>query len=255
MSNDWGAPQNELESALMSAATDAAARPMFYKVLASAKVLIVPAGEMPTIVDGVVSEAAKMQLAKIAIQGQLHIPLFSSQARLPQGTRYLGLAATDLFKMTLGDHLVLNPGAQYGKVLVPAEIVQILDGSILNPTKSFTVKAPTTAMIGQPKDYPTEFVSALKRYFATEPLVEKAFLAQHFIPGVHDEPTLVVSILAPEQELARIAGAVGIIAKGTKKAQNAVDVIKFDDRTTSYFATQEPIYSHKKGGLLGKLFR
>jgi hypothetical protein len=47
-------------------------------------------------VDGVVSEAAKMQLAKIDIQGQLHIPLFSSQARFPEGTRYLGLAATDL---------------------------------------------------------------------------------------------------------------------------------------------------------------
>jgi hypothetical protein len=255
MSNDWGAPQNELESSLMSAATDAAARPMFYKVLANAKVLIVPVGEMPTIVDDVVREPGKLQLAKVAIQGQLHIPLFSSEARLPQDTRYLGLAAADLFKMTQGEHLVLNPGAEYGKVLMPGEIARILDGSIFNPTETFTVKEPTKAMIGQPKDYPTEFVAALKRYFATEPLVEKAFLAQHLIVGVHNEPALLVSILAPEEEFSRIAGAVGVIAQSTKKAQKAVDIVQFDDRTTSYFANQEPIYSRKKAGLLGKLFR
>jgi hypothetical protein len=255
MSNDWGTPQNDLESSLMSAATDAAARPMFYRVLANSKVLIVPVGEMPTIVDDVVREPAKLQLSKVTIQGQLHIPLFSSEARLPQQTRYLSLAATDLFKMTQGEHLVLNPGAQYGKVLMPGEIAQILDGSIFTPSKTFTVTEPTKAWIGQPKDYPTEFVAALKRYFATEALVEKAFLAQHFIAGVHDEPALLVSILAPEHEFSRIAGAVGVIAQSTKKAQKAVDIIQFDVRSNSYFANQEPIYLRKTGGLLGKLFR
>jgi hypothetical protein len=254
MSNDWDTPQNELETALMQAAIDAAARPAFYKVLADAHVLIVPAGEHPAIVDGVVKEAATLQLAQIEIQGQLHTPLFSSEARLPQGTRYLGLAAMDLFNMTRGAHLVLNPGAQYGKILVPSEISQLLDGTLFKPNETFTVKTATTALIGQPKDYPHEFVAALKRFFATEPLVEKAFLAQHLIPGVHDEPALVVSILAPDQDFERIAGSVGVIARETKKTQKAVDITRFDARSDSYFANQEPIYLRKKKGLLGKLF-
>ncbi len=254
MSNDWGTPQNELEAALVQAATDVAARPAFYKALAGAQVLIVPGGEPPAIVDGVVKEAAKLQLAQIDIQGQLHTPLFSSEARLPQGTRYLSLSAMDLFNMTRGAHLVLNPGAQYGKILVPSEVSQLLDGTLFKPSETFTVKKATTALIGQPKDYPHEFAAALKRFFATEPLVEKAFLAQHLIPGVHNEPALVVSILAPENDFERIAGAVGVIARETKKTQKAVDITRFDSRSDSYFVNQEPIYLRKKRGLLGKLF-
>src|SRR3990172_7157059 len=111
MSNDWGNPQNELEAALMRAAADPAARPAFYKALVGAQVLIVPAGEPPPLVNGVLKEAAKLALAQIEIEGQPHIPLFSSEARLPQGTRYLALATSDLFTMTKGAHLILNPGA------------------------------------------------------------------------------------------------------------------------------------------------
>src|SRR5262245_29113791 len=115
MNNDWGTPQNELESALMRAATDASARPGFYRALAEARLLIVPEGDPPPLEGGVLKEGANLALAQVEIEGQLHIPIFSSEARLPQGTRYLGLAGLDLFRITRGAHLILNPGAQYGK--------------------------------------------------------------------------------------------------------------------------------------------
>ena len=139
-------------------------------------------------------------------------------------------------------------------MLVPDEVTQLLDGSLFKPSETFTVKKETKGLIGQPKDYPHEFVAALKRYFATEPSVEKAFLAQHFLPGVHTEPALVVSILAPGREFERIAGEVGIIAREIKKPQNAVDITKYDVGNESYFSKQEPIYVRAKRGIFGKLF-
>lgn len=254
MSNDWGTSQNELEAALVRAATDAAARPAFYKALLEAQLLIVPAGQPPALEDGVLKEAATLQLAQIEIQGQQCIPLFTSEARLPQGTRYLGLASRDLFNITKGAVFVLNPGAQYGKMLLPSEVTQLLDGSLFKPSETLTVQKETKGLIGQPKDYPHEFVAALKRYFAGEPSVEKAFLAQHFMPGVHTEPALLVSIVAPEREFERIVGEVGIIARETKKPQNVVDITRYDQRNDSYFSNQEPIYVRAKRGFLGKLF-
>jgi SseB protein C-terminal domain/SseB protein N-terminal domain len=253
MNNDWGTPQNELESALMRAATDVAARPAFYKALAEAKLLIVPEGDPPPLEHGALKEGANLALAQVDIKGQWHTPVFSSEARLSPGTRYLGIAAIDIFKITKGSHLVLNPGAQYGKILVPEEISQILDGSLFKPDETFTAKKETKVLVGQPREYPHEFVAALKRYFATEPLVEKAFLAQHFIAGVHTEPSLLVSILAPDREFDRIAAAVGVIARETRKPQNTVDVTKFQSGGDDYFSGQEPIYARKKG-LLGRLF-
>jgi hypothetical protein len=254
MNNDWGTSKNDLEAALVRAATDPAARPGFYKTLAESQLLIVPAGPAPPLEGGALKEAATLQLAQIDIQGQRCIPLFTSEARLPQGTRYLGLAARDLFNITQGATFVLNPGAQYGKMLLPDEVAQLLDGSLFKPSETFTIKKETKGLIGQPKDYPHDFVAALKRYFATEPSVEKAYLAQHFVPGVHTEPALLVSILAPEREYERIVGEVGIVARETKKAQSTVDITKYDVSTDSYFANQEPIYVRVRRGIFGKLF-
>lgn len=255
MTDHMSTPQNELERALFSAATDAAARPSFYKVLAESDVLILYVGDPPPITNGVVTEATNLSLPNIEIQGCMHIPFFSSEARLPPGSNFLGIRALDLFKFTEGSHLVLNPGSDFGKLFVPSEISEILDGSLFIPKDTVTIKKGAEQLIGQPKDYPTDFVKALERFFSGEPSVTSAFLAQHFIAGTHTEPALLVAVSAPEKDFERVAAGIGIIARETKKAQNIVDITRLRDcENHSYFASQRPFYSRKKQGLLSRIF-
>jgi hypothetical protein len=254
MTNDMSTPQNELEVALFAAADDAAARPNFYKVLCESSVLIPHVGDGPEIVDGVVREASKISLPNIEIQGKMHVPFFSSEIRLAPGTRYLGMRALDLFSITKGSHLVLNPGSGYGKLFVPSEISGILDGSLFTPTETFVAKKGTQQLIGQPKQFPHDFVNALSRFFAGEPTVESAFLAQHFIAGTHTEPALLVAVAAPEGDFERVAAAIGIISRETDKVQTSVDIIRLGSDSRGYFSNQTPFYARKKRGFLGRLF-
>ena len=254
MNADAFIPQNDLETALVAAATDTAARPHFYKVLTESSVLVVHVGEPPPIVDGVVVQEARLSLPKIEIEGEQCIPFFSSEARLPTGSRYIGLRVLDLLGFTKGSHLVLNPGLTYGKLFLPNEISEILDGSIFEPKEPLTLKKGAKQLIGQPKDYPHELVNALTRFFAKEPSIEKAFLAQHFIVGTHSEPALLIAVMAPQNGFERLAASIGLISRESKKIQTSVDIIKLEASEKGYFSNLQPFYSRKQKGLFNRLF-
>ncbi len=247
-------PQNELESALVAGATDESARPRFYETLLNSQVFIVPVAAPPPTVDGIVQADTKLSLSMMEINGAPHVPFFSSETRLAEGTPFIGMAALDFLKITLGSSLILNPGSSYGKAFLPAEVASLLDGSMFKPSEKLVSKGGEQQLIGQPKDYPHEFASAISRFFASEPSVEMAFLAQHYIAGMHTQPALLVAVIAPEQGFERIAGSIGIIAKETKKSEGAVDVTRVQKGSLGYFSNQEPIYTRKKKGLFQKLF-
>lgn len=254
MATHMDRPRNELEAALVAGADDEAARPRFYETLLKSQVLIVSMGETPSVVGGVVQGEAKLSLPTVNIEGEPHVPFFSSEARLPAGTSFLRLGAVDFFQMTSGLNLVLNPGSVYGKAFVPSEIASLLDGSLLKPFDTSTVRAGTQQLIGQPEDYPHELAAAVARFLASEPTVERAFLAQHFIEGMHTEPATLVAVVAPESCFERIAGAIGVIAREVRKTEGAVDVTRLQKKDLGYFADQEPIYTRKRKSLFAKLF-
>jgi hypothetical protein len=250
-------PQNDLESALIAGVEDAAARPIFYETLLKSQVLIVPAGEAPSIVAGVVQADTKLSLSTIEIDGERHVPFFSSEARLPVGTSFLGLSAIDFFQLTKGSNLVLNPGSNYGKIFLPDEVASLLDGSLFRPVETLTAKGGEQQLIGQPKDYPHKFAAAVARLLASEPSVEQAFLAQHFIAGMHTQPAILVAIVAPESGFEQIAGAIGVIAKEMKEMRDAkkeVDITRLQKANLGYFSSQTPIYERKKKSFLSGLF-
>ena len=246
--------QNELELALESAAKDEAARPRFYEVLLQSQVLVVPAGDIPAHVGGVVQADAILSLPTTEINGTAYVPFYSSENRLSPGTAWLELSAVDLLNITRGAHLVLNHGSAYGKAFLPDEIASLLDGSMFKPAETFTAPAGQQQLIGQPKEYPHQFVAAVARYLASEPSVERAFLAQHFIAGVHTQPAILIALVALEEGFERIAGAVGVIAKDTRKAAGAVDVTRLKRGQLGYFENEAPIYERKKRGFFERLF-
>ncbi len=249
-------PRNDLERALIAGATDEAARPRFYETLLRSQVLVAPIGEMPPTVDGVVQAETKLALSTIEIDGKPHVPFFSSEARLSVGTEFIGLSAVDFLRITKGSYLVLNPDSDYGKAFSPSEVDSLLDGSLFRPAETLTAKGGEQQFIGQPKDFPHKFAEAVSRFLSSEPTVEKAFLAQHFIAGLHAEPAILLAVIAPEAGFERIAGAIGIIASETRKAEAAVDNTRLERSHLGYFADQAPIYERKikKRSLFAKLF-
>jgi hypothetical protein len=244
----------ELETALAAAAGDEAARPRFYETLLKSQVLIVPAGETPAIVDGVVPEESSISLGVIELDGVQHVPFYSDESRLEPGTQFLRLAARDLLEMTRGAYLVLNPGSEHGKAFVPEEVASLLDGTIFQPQSTFVAPAGTQQLIGQPKDYPHAFAAALARLLVNEPEVERAYIAQHFIAGVHTDSTLLVAVVAPQLGFERISGAIGIVARDTVPRSAPVDVMRIDSEAQGYFSDQKPVYERRKPGFLAKLF-
>lgn len=65
------------------------------------------------------------------------VPIFTSTDRIFDGgvikteVCFLELEGKDLLKMSTGKALIINPYSDFGKEILPSEIEQILDGSIL----------------------------------------------------------------------------------------------------------------------------
>lgn len=248
-------PANLLEIALKNAADDPTAGPVFYRELMESKVLIIPAGDKPRIIGGIVPANSSISIANVIFDGKPHVPFFSSEQRLQPGTEFLMMDARALFEITRGAHLVLNPGLPYGKQFLPDEVTRLLDGTIFEPRERYVAKKDTQILIGQPKEYPSELVAALRRLYADLP-VKRAWVAFYVNPERDSEGGLLIAIDAEADAMERISGESGVVIERAPKKQKYVDLIRFDGGGVSgYFAKQKPFYEKAKiRGLLGKLF-
>jgi len=237
-------PSNLLEIALQKAADDPASRPVFYRELLDSKILIIPAGEKPRIINGVIPEDSKIGIANIEFGGRQCVPFFTSQARLPVGTDYLTLDAKSLFEITRGAYLVMNPGLSYGKEFFPDEVTRLLDGNFFEPKERFVAQKEMKVLIGQPKDYPKELVEALSRLYIGIPSVSRAWIAFYHNPERDSEGGLLVGLdVTNFNDMDRISGESGIVIEGVPKKQKFVDIVRYENSgVAGYFTDQKPFY-------------
>ena len=237
-------PANLLEVVLKKAADDPACGPQFFGELLDSKVLIIPAGEKPRIIGGVVPENTKIAIAPVAVGGRNCIPFFTSEARLPAGAEYLLLEAKALFQITRGSFLIMNPGAAYGKEFFPDEVSRLLDGSIFEPRERYVAQKPMQVMIGQPSDYPKELVAALSRLYSGLAEVRRAWVAFYQNPERDTEGGLLIALdVADTKAMERVSGQTGIVIESVPKKQKYVDLIRYDGSgVTGYFTNQKPFY-------------
>lgn len=250
-------PANLLELALQKAATDPAARPTFLRELLDSKILIIPAGEKPPIVDGVIPKESKVGIVNIEFGGRSCVPFFTSEVRLPAGTEYLILEAKAFFEITRGAYLVMNPGIPYGKEFFPEEVAGLLDGTLFAPRESHVVQQATQVLIGQPKDYPDELVKALSRLYANTSAVRRAWVAFYHNPERDPEGGLLIALdVAEPTELDRISSETGIVIGSVPKKQKFVDLVRYEkSRMTAYFTEQKPFYQRSAIGSLWRRLR
>ena len=130
-------PANDLEETLVRAATDAAARPEFYRRLLSAELFILT--EEAREVEGQTSKEAAADAAFIAWESPSgpYVPLFSSRARVDEIARlrertygFVALTGRAAFARLAQEKRAafLNPGFACGKQFVPDVIDRLAGG-------------------------------------------------------------------------------------------------------------------------------
>lgn len=254
MSGTAFAPENPLEIALLATSADPAARASFYRVLMTEKLYVIDRRPANTASGARLLEAGtELRLDNIDIDGVPHVPMFSSVTRIQQvvsePVTYLAADARALLSLVRGSHVMLNPGAAFGKQLVPDEIDAILDGSILSGVTSHRVETETPILIGQPAVYPTHIVGALAALFKTDCAVRAAYLAHYHNPQRDSRPHTLIAIDAEGGDLRQpLLERIHTVLEDVAGLDEIVDVVRLDedDDLGRYFVERtQPFYARQ----------
>ena len=188
------ADETMLEDKLAAAAADATQIPAFLSALLDATIIVpgfmVENGHSHTI-----------NLADLSDQsGARTQPFYTSEERLEETLaqvpaferRFLAMRCRDLWEMTMGTELVLNPHSAWGKQFHPAEIRQLLDGAAAITTR--VVDHPTVVQVGKPAHVPPGMEDDLALTFSAHPDVDRAYLGWKVTPETGDQSYLLVVV-------------------------------------------------------------
>lgn len=246
-------PVNELERLLVAAAQDPAARSAFYRALREQDLFVItdqmPEGERQFIAG----ENASIKIRMIEFDGTLHAPIFTSVERISAVVAaevgFVAMKGHAVFTMLRGSDLVLNPGAQYGKVFTKHEVESLIDGSLFAPTKRNDIGGKKI-LLGQPKNYPHHITAALSRLFAKVREIKAAYLAHAFVADIDSEAHTLIG-LEVDKDFERVLGDAGVVVREVANKGEIVDFVQVRRGTNEFvsnYMTREtkPFYARKK---------
>lgn len=248
-------PENKLETLLRLAATEPAHRPEFYQLLLESPLWVL--GHTDNGVDGEQQvesgSAITLQHWETASQ-QTTIPVFTSleamQQSIDEDESFLQLAARDLFEMTLGEVLILNPDATYSKELLPEEISALLQDETIRSNMERVQTSASEFSMSEPDSYPDVLVDSLTTLFSKHRPVEAAYLAVIEENAAGSIPNLIIGLLG-EGDLEKIIHEAGLVAMDTTVDEEFIDFIIIDEQDSGisqYFLQQgKPFYERRWG--------
>lgn len=242
-------PENDFEAALMAAASDPAARYDFYKAIQRADLFVIQDGDrLPRVDQTTLPRGESVQIQFIEDNGYQYLPVFSSLTRLEavlsEECSFLKMNALDLFELTKGADLILNPGCEFGKELPSDEVAAILDGTIFGPLDHRVTQEATEVMIGEPERYPRELANGLSAYFSKNHEVSRAWLVHFHDPSTEDPPHTLIAI-EHSGDWDRIVSGAGLATRDVMIPDPPVDFmpIRGMGGLDDYFTSQcEPFY-------------
>jgi hypothetical protein len=247
-------PVNELERLLVAAATDVAARPAFYRGLVQYELFVISEGQKPKFERRFAADDnTLLQIRMIDIGGKPHAPIFTSGERIsavvPGEVGFIAIKGDALLAMLRGKDLVLNPGAEYGKVFTAPEVESIVDGSMFNPQEMRDVGGKQI-LLGQPKDFPHHITDALSRLFARSREVKAAYLAHAFVAGIDQMAHTLIGV-EMAGDCQKVVEEAGIVVREVAKPGEIVDFVVLRPHATDtvgeYMKQQTtPFYLRKK---------
>ncbi|MDT0648456.1 SseB family protein [Zunongwangia sp. F260] len=138
-------PENELEKTLYQASTNSSKRDEFYMKLLWND-LIVLTDKTDKKGTQILEENTSVKFVTFE-DGK--IPVFASTNRIfdkgfiKEEVPFLALKGQNLFEITKGATLILNPYSDYGKELIPNEIERLLNGSIFDQSNEMKIEEET----------------------------------------------------------------------------------------------------------------
>ena len=239
---------SDLESLLAAAATDPVQAPAFLVALLDAQVVV--AGQTQSSPGQAESGTRSVTLAPLTrADGTSVQPFFTSEARLKETlraipgyeARNLTIRCRDLWEMTRGSSLVLNPHSAYGKEFLPDEIAHLLDGSAaMTP---HVISEATRVLVGQPAHVPDGMEDRLRALCADCAAVEAAYLGWKVTPDTGDQSYLLVFV-GPPTVSAQINDDLGRALVLFSRA-HPVDVLFAAPGEDHLLTSIEPIYVRK----------
>jgi hypothetical protein len=253
--------ENDLERALRLAADEPGHRPAFYKILLDSTVYILGELEKPAAGGRTIAAGEHVFIQDWVKQdGSPVVPFFSSMKTLRRAIEaersYLEIPARSLFDLTKGKTLMLNPKSPYGKEFFPNEIAAMLSYGVNRLPERRVTTAPTTVLLGQPKDYPSKMVESLTTLFAKRRDVKAAYLVQMHDPSRDAVPHIVVGIEAGGNfdEVAREAGTVAADCSPSGAPVDLIRVMPKDKGLSEHMLNKvKPFYERRWGGKLKSL--
>ncbi len=192
-------PTNDLEKALHKAAADHNEAPKFYEKLMESKVFVLGKPEEEDTGSFTLEEeqAVIIQHWERETDQSPVVPFFTSLQMLQQAIAsdepYLELTTVDLFQLTMGAPLVLNPNSEFGMEFDPEDVALLLDTDLM-VNSEHTLDEHTEVLLGIAENVSETFISVLTEYFSRNKEVEAAYLGTIQIPEDDDKEHLMVGI-------------------------------------------------------------
>jgi hypothetical protein len=222
-----------LESLLQKSAGEPAYRTEFYKRLLSDELIVITQASNHPEGSHILEQDTEVNFVTYP-DGK--IPIFTSTDRIfdnwvvKEQVNYMQLKGEDLFELTKGATFVLNPNSDNSKELLPHEIEQMLNGTILTGGhKQIKMEEDTPVQIGQPANYPTEIIHSLKKLFSERPNIRAAYLGWIYNPSSGEPPHYIFG-LDGEGDLQSITNEAGFTAKHFLNPNDIIDFIRIDDK-------------------------
>lgn len=246
----------KLDKLLERAIKDPSSRINFYKRLINEKLIVIVNKKFDADVD-------RNSVLNITTLQDGRVPVFTSKERIFDNgiiKRYVDLVeinAKKLFEITKGATLILNPYSKYNKKIVPEEIEQILDGRIFladNPTE-IMVNRNSKPVVGEPTEYPTEIIDALKNLFSQRHDVQCAYFGWAYLYDSNDKPHYIFGIKT-NGNIDQIICDAGDIVRGFLSKDDFVDFINMNSKgeIIDYLKSTEPFYTKESIVIDTKLF-
>lgn len=162
----------------------------------------------------------------LSTEGMSVVPTFTSleKTSVLEGEldRLVWISAGELFQLTLGAVISINPTWEEELEIYPEEVEGLLDGSLFEQTRKFTITADLDFIVGLPLEYPYSLVDVLTMFFSLHPEVEEAYLGQCYSPEYYDEPHLLVGIKSTKG-LEAVLQDVGLVLSEIEELAQPVD--------------------------------
>lgn len=242
-------PENDLERALVRAAEDASARAPFFEKLIDAELTL-------ALVESRDKKGGGYEVPEVMSDDVAFVPIFTADARVEAmfGLEKM-MKVRQTFRQILeqidGANFVLNPGSDYGREIMEADVAAMLAGDFEKAAESddfsadsgFDEEQPLPQVVGRPSPVPNHLVKPLVKLFGGLREVKAVYLAQSLFPDADGLKRLVIGVEC-DGDLDVVLDHVGEVLDDVAKPSDVIDFVgvpgsPLDD----YFAKDnQPIY-------------